>query len=97
EQVAKESGGRVIDENGLTNVNLFLHDVLPTRNLQPLWHWFVFVAALVLFFDVAARRIAFDFVAAFNKMRDGMARLRGRPALSQQSQDYMERLRSRKA
>ncbi len=65
--------------------------------MQPIWFWLVFVAAGLRFFDVGIRRIAVDPEAVWDKFKDGWSRLRGKSKLSDQSQQYIDRLKSRKA
>jgi uncharacterized membrane protein len=66
------------------------------KNLLPLWHWLVFVAGVLLFFDVAVRRIALDPAKVRETAGRAWARVRGRTLLPQQ-EEFFERLRSRKA
>jgi uncharacterized membrane protein len=66
------------------------------KNLQPAWFWLVFLAGLLLFFDVAVRRIAVqpaDAIAAAERVWE---RLRGRTAREEQTPQFIERLQSRK-
>src|SRR5262249_51868938 len=67
------------------------------RNLQPVWYWLVFFAGILVFFDVAARRIAVqpDEVAAVS--RRVWQRLRGRGAPGSETAPFIDRLPSRKS
>jgi uncharacterized membrane protein len=67
------------------------------KNLQPVWYWLVFAAGVLLFFDVAVRRIAIaptEAVAAAEKV---WSRLRGRAAVTVSTPQFIDRLKSRKA
>jgi hypothetical protein len=97
QQVAGLTKGRVIEESALAQANLFDHDLPATRTLKPVWHWLVFVAALLLLFDVMVRRIAIQPAAISAKVSEAYRRLRGTVTLSEQSQQYFERLKSKKA
>jgi hypothetical protein len=97
DQVSKETGGRIIEEAALASADIFRHDQSPTLHMQPIWYWLVILAAALLLLDVATRRIAIEPEAIAGKLRDGWARLRGKGKLTAESQQYIERLRSRKA
>ena len=69
-----------------------------SRNLQPVWHWLLFATAVLLFFDVASRRIALEFgvvVAAAVAAWDRLARPQRcrRPRVL----EFIDRLKARKA
>jgi hypothetical protein len=96
EQIARETGGRVIDETALAQADIFRHDESPAFNLQPIWYWLVFAAAVLLFFDVGIRRVAVDPEAIGAKLKVAWERMRGKRKLSQESQQYIDRLKSRK-
>jgi uncharacterized membrane protein len=66
------------------------------KSLLPLWHWLLFVAGVLLFFDVAVRRIALDPGKVRETTSRAWARLRGR-SVTPQREEFFERLRSRKA
>jgi uncharacterized membrane protein len=66
------------------------------KSLLPLWHWLLFVAGVLLFFDVAVRRIALDPAKVQETATRVWARLRGRSTLPQ-AEEFFERLRSRKS
>jgi hypothetical protein len=97
DQVARETGGRLIDENELAKTDIFRHEQAPALNMQPIWFWLVFAAGALLFFDVGIRRIAVDPESVWDRVKDGWSRLRGKAKLSDQSQTYIDRLKSRKA
>jgi hypothetical protein len=97
QQLAEFTKGRVIEEGALAAASLFDHDLPPTRDLQPIWHWLAFAAAVMLLFDVMVRRIAIQPAAVAAKLGDLYKRLRGTARLSEQSQQYFERLKTKKA
>jgi hypothetical protein len=76
---------------------LFDHNLPPTRDLQPIWHWLAFAAAVMLLFDVMVRRIAVQPAAIAAKVGDVYRKLRGTARLSAQSVQYFERLKTKKA
>ena len=96
-EIARITGGRVLDETTLASADLFSHADMPmARHFQPLWHWLLFIAACLLFLDVTTRRLAVDPNAIVAKLHSVWERWRGR-ARTEQADQYMERLRSRKA
>ncbi len=68
-----------------------------SKNLQPVWHWLLFAAAVLLLFDVAVRRIALDAGAVVGAAVATWDRLRGRSAAADRAPEYIDRLRARKA
>jgi hypothetical protein len=66
------------------------------KNLQPVWYWLVFVAGILLFFDVAVRRIAVQPAEAAAAAEKIWERLRGRASAQEQTPQFMDRLQSRK-
>lgn len=91
------------DGNGPINEAIQSKEVyragLPSsRSLQPVWYWLLLLTGLLLFFDVAVRRIALDprevVVAPAQRLWD---RLRGRAALAIATPQFLDRLKSRKA
>jgi hypothetical protein len=96
-EIARITGGRVIDESSLASADLFSHaDMPPARHYQSLWHWLLFIAACLLFLDVTTRRLAVDPNAIVAKLHGWWERWRGR-IKTEQADQYIERLRSRKA
>ena len=53
-RLATISGGKVATSNP---ADVFAHDLHATRASQPVWHWLVLLAALLLPFDIASRRL----------------------------------------
>ena len=69
----------------------------PSRNSQPIWYWLLLLAGVLLFFDVAVRRIAVapnEVTASAQRIWE---RLRRRAALPAPAPQFLERLSSRKA
>jgi uncharacterized membrane protein len=64
--------------------------------LQPIWYWLIVVAGVLLFFDVAVRRIAINPLAVIAWAAPVWDRLRGRRVEPRQP-EFFDRLRSRKA
>jgi uncharacterized membrane protein len=67
-----------------------------TGALQPLWYWLVFLTALALVIDIAARRIAVDPSEARKYLARVWARLRGLPIEEAERKEYFDRLKARK-
>jgi uncharacterized membrane protein len=65
------------------------------KSQLPLWYWLLFVAGVLLFFDVAVRRIAVEPAKAREVAINVWSRLRGRSVVAA-PQEFFERLRSRK-
>ncbi len=67
-----------------------------SRGMAPVWFWLLFLAALVLFFDIAVRRIALEPTAFLSWTSRVWDRLRGRVALADGAPQFLDRLKSRK-
>jgi Mg-chelatase subunit ChlD len=65
------------------------------KSLLPLWHWLLFLTGVLLFFDIAVRRLAVDGKALVEKAAYVWARLRGLPILPSGRPEFMERLQTR--
>jgi Mg-chelatase subunit ChlD/uncharacterized membrane protein len=72
---------------------------LPLRyqSPHPLWHWLVLLAGLGLVLDVAARRIALEPAKLAAGARHLWGHLRGRRERTEQTPQFLDRLKSRKA
>jgi hypothetical protein len=68
-----------------------------SKNLQPVWHWLLFATAVLLFFDVASRRIALEFGVVVTAAVATWDRLRGRNAAADREPEFIDRLKARKA
>jgi uncharacterized membrane protein len=66
------------------------------KNLQPVWFWLVFLTGVLLFFDVAVRRIAVQPAEAVAAAERVWERLRGRAGQQEQTPQFIDRLQSRK-
>jgi uncharacterized membrane protein len=66
------------------------------KNLQPVWYWLVFLAGVLMFFDVAVRRIAVEPAEAVALAERTWLRLRGRASEISTTPEFIDRLRSRK-
>jgi uncharacterized membrane protein/Mg-chelatase subunit ChlD len=76
--------------------NVYRAGVPKVRSLLPLWFWLLFVTAILLFFDVAARRLSLEMpevVAGADRL---WRRLRGLP-IEEAEPEFMDRLQTRKA
>lgn len=97
QQIAALTGGRVINERDLAGADLFVSDGSFRRRLQPVWHWLLCLAAVTLLVDVAVRRIAIEPREVAGWLQARWQRLRGQKALAAESQQYLDRLKTRKA
>src|SRR5262249_38810620 len=68
-----------------------------SRSLQPIWYWLLVATAVLLFFDVASRRISIEFGAVVAALVAGWDRLRGRSLSARQEPEFIDRLKARKA
>jgi Mg-chelatase subunit ChlD/uncharacterized membrane protein len=66
------------------------------KSLLPLWHWLLFLTGILLFFDIAVRRIAMDKGAIVERAALIWARLRGLPVAASGRPEFMERIQTRK-
>jgi uncharacterized membrane protein len=66
------------------------------KNLQPVWYWLVFLTGILLFFDVAVRRIAVQPAEALAAAERVWERLRGRTSDQEQTPQFIDRLQNRK-
>jgi hypothetical protein len=76
---------------------VFRKGITPTKSSQPIWYWLLLACGVLLLLDVAVRRIALEperVTAAGQRVWD---RLRGRAASVEQTPQYFDRLRTRKA
>jgi len=75
----------------------FRAGVNTSKSKQPVWFWLAFLAGIVLFFDVAVRRIAIEPEAVTGLANRVWDRLRGRVPQAEGVPEFLDRLRSRKA
>jgi uncharacterized membrane protein len=104
EKLRAITSGKTIpdDESSLASTaasgEIFRREGLPaSRNLQPVWHWLLFVTAVLLFFDVAVRRIALDARELGVAGARLWGRVRRRAVAAEPIPLFLERLKSRKA
>jgi hypothetical protein len=77
--------------------NLAFRPGLPRfRSLQAVWFWLLALAGLLLFFDVAVRRISLEPGEVVGPVQRMWDRLRGRTPIPKQA-EFLDRLKSRKA
>jgi uncharacterized membrane protein len=69
----------------------------PSRTSQPIWYWLLLLCGVLLFFDVAVRRIAIDATEVVTVAERTWERLRGRAVVPVAAPQFLERLSSRKA
>jgi uncharacterized membrane protein len=69
----------------------------PSRTSQPIWYWLLLACGVVMFFDVAVRRIAIDPAELVTAMKRVWEKLRRRTAAPVAAPQFLERLSSRKA
>jgi uncharacterized membrane protein len=77
--------------------DLFRRPPATYKNVQPVWYWLVFLAAVGLLFDVGVRRIAVEMGGVVTAVTAAWDRLRGRMAASEAVPEFFDRLRTRKA
>jgi uncharacterized membrane protein len=76
---------------------VFRHSDLPqSRSLQPIWYWLLLATAVLLLFDVAARRIAVEPLVVTTYAQKVWDRLRGKAAVAAATPQFLDRLKSRK-
>jgi uncharacterized membrane protein len=68
-----------------------------SKSLQPVWYWLLLLTGILLFCDVAVRRIAVDPREVVGSAQNVWARLRGRAVVAAETPQFMDRLKSRKA
>jgi hypothetical protein len=103
EKLRDITGGKTLSETpeGLAEAVeskvVFRQSDLPqSRSLQPIWYWLLLATAVLLLFDVAARRIAVDPLQATVAVQRVWDRLRGRAAAAAATPQFLDRLKSRK-
>lgn len=67
------------------------------KSLQPIWFWLVMATAILLFFDVAVRRIAVEPLVVVTYAQRLWGRIRGKAVVAEQTPQFIDRLKSRKA
>jgi len=102
EKLRDLTGGITIDEDAdslkaaARNGVVFRATPASSRSLQPIWFWLVALAGVLLFFDVAVRRIAIepsDWIAPATRF---WQRLRGQAVAAPATPQFLDRLKSKK-
>src|SRR5207244_13045942 len=65
------------------------------KSLQPIWFWLVLLTGILLFFDVAVRRIAIEPLAVAVAAQRFWDRLRGRAVGKDTTPQFLDRLKTR--
>jgi uncharacterized membrane protein len=76
--------------------DVFRKSPIAAQSPQPMWYWLVLLAGVVLFFDVAVRRIAVEPAEASAAAVRTWEYLRGRAEAHAGSPHFLERLQTRK-
>jgi hypothetical protein len=103
ERIAEMSSGRTYEDDAEALAEaakageVFRPPVVRSRSSLPFHYWLLFLAAALLFLDVAARRLAFDAEQTAEQARHLWARLRGTPLPPPQKSEVVERLQARPA
>jgi uncharacterized membrane protein len=77
--------------------DVFRKGIAPSDVFQPLWHWLLLLSGVVLFCDVAVRRIALEPERVLGPVRRWWDRQRGREMAREQAPQFLDRLKTRKA
>jgi uncharacterized membrane protein len=95
-QAEQDNGGSDTERMALAQ-EVFRSGLPQFKNLQPVWYWLVFWTAVLLFFDVAVRRIAIQPDEVGAAAVRVWQRLRGQAVRADQTPQFIDRLKSRKA
>ncbi len=100
-KLSEMTGGKVFSEDALAQAagsgEVFRAGLPLSKSMQPVWYWLLFLTAVLLFFDVAVRRIAVEPAAAWAGATRVWDRLRGRAVVAPAQPQFFDRLQSRKA
>jgi len=91
----KDKGAEAIQKTLAGEV--FRPGLVQFKNLQPIWYWLVFLSGILLFCDVAVRRVALQPAEVASAASRLWAKLRRQAAAAPQTPQFMDRLKSRKA
>jgi hypothetical protein len=83
-RIAEATGGRYFEEAGTVadaaklaaTAEFFRRPKLGSESQSPFWYWLVFAAGLLLLFDVAVRRISFEYAETRRALAGVWGRLR---------------------
>jgi uncharacterized membrane protein len=74
EEVARITGGRVLEPTAAQTPNLFTRDVpFESRSVRPLWRPLLYLLLILIWLDIACRRIAWDLPAIWRWFRGRVA------------------------
>jgi uncharacterized membrane protein len=90
-------GTKTLAEAASTGLVYRREGLPPAKSLQPIWYWLLVAAGVLLLFDVAIRRIAINAAEVSTAAQKGWERLRGRMVRGDETPQFLERLKSRKA
>jgi len=90
-------GTKTLSEAASTGLVFRREGLPPAKSLQPIWYWLLLTAGILLLFDVAVRRIAINAAEVTAVAQKGWERLRGRMVRADETPQFLERLKSRKA
>ena len=103
EKVREITNGRTLSEDpealfeaAKDGVPFRYTDLEQSKSLQPIWYWLLLTTAVLLLFDVAARRIAVDPLQVTAVVQSTWDRLRGRTGVAAATPQFLDRLKSRK-
>ncbi|MBL8796118.1 MAG: VWA domain-containing protein, partial [Planctomycetia bacterium] len=103
ERLRAATGGMTIEEdpNALNSIarsgTLFRPGEPTSRSMQPIWFWLVFATGVLLFFDVAVRRIAVEPAEIYAAGEKYWQRLRGTLVVAAATPQFLDRLKTKKA
>lgn len=102
-KLADLTGGKVWNESEeelkkvIDDGEIFRPTPINARSPQPAWFWLVLLVGVGLLLDVAVRRIAIEPAEASAAFNTAWDRVRGRREVSEQTPEFLARLRTRKA
>jgi hypothetical protein len=102
EKVARITGGKVYEDDDTelakaAGAGGLFRPAPSDKSPLPLWHWLVWITGLLLVADVALRRVAIDTSEVRRVLGEMWLRLRGLPVAEGRQDEYIDRLRSKKA
>jgi hypothetical protein len=77
--------------------DVFRKGIAPSDVFQPLWYWLLLLSGVILYCDVAVRRIAIEPERVMAPIRSWWDRQRGREVVREQAPRFLDRLKTRKA